>query len=58
MNLKLEDSYICLKIVVSFSKLYSAFMYIPNIREKFSSKGALWFVIPLIQIHVDTFGPF
>ena len=27
-------------------------------REKFSSNGVLWFVIPLIQIHVDTFGPF
>ena len=27
-------------------------------REKFSSNGISWFVIPLIQIHVDTFGPF
>ena len=39
-------------------KLKNALNEKQNIREKFSSKGALWFVIPLIQIHVDTFGPF
>ena len=33
-------------------------MPFPTSREKFSSKGISWFVIPLIQRHVDTFGPF
>ena len=41
---------------VECSRLVSK--YKKTSREKLSSNGVLWFVIPLIQIHVDTFGPF
>ena len=50
----------CYELELQVNSEYKLLYYIrkKTSREKFSSNGVLWFVIPLIQIHVDTFGPF